>query len=92
MVPSVVINDFDLVCAIHLQHKTNPPFLVNADAVLSPPIPLELFKVISWRDIQRFKKSCRMQLQELASGDSLYVAKSRDCSTMEQRLCLTTQK
>ena len=86
----MVINDFNVVCSIDAPHKTNPPLIIDPDAVLPLPITRQCLKVIPWRNFQSIQKGCRMQLQKLASRHSLDVAKSGNHPTMEQPLCFRT--
>lgn len=67
----MVINDFNIEGIAALPSKTNPPLLIDSDAVLTLPLAFQLFKVICRRDAQRFENGCGMNHFKLYSGNSL---------------------
>lgn len=63
--PSVIIGDFDFIRSVSLPEKTNPPLIVDPDAVLSGPILFrsvqkELPSEVRWQPPSRylFRSSC----------------------------------
>lgn len=62
----MVIHDLYIVDAIILPHKTDPPLVVDADAVLVAPIALEKFQLVTGRYLQCIQLRCSLQHQQLA--------------------------
>lgn len=62
----VVIDDFDLMSGTVLPDKTNAPFLIDTDAVLTLAISAEPLEVISRRQAQVLEGSCCVQILQLA--------------------------
>jgi len=49
----VVIHDFKLIGVPLAPRKTNPPLVIDADAVLTLPIAFEAFQAVSWQRRER---------------------------------------
>ena len=56
---SMVIHNLNIIGITAFPCKTYPPLLVNANAVLSRAIPTKLLELITRRNFQGFKLSCR---------------------------------
>ena len=59
----MVVHNFDLIRTIRLPDEAHPPLVVDADAVLTLPFPLERLQLIARRDPQTLEQTDRMQLQ-----------------------------
>jgi hypothetical protein len=67
----VIVNDFNIECLAVLPRKANPPLIVDADTVLSFAIAFQCFEAIVRWNLEIFKTSCLMQIQQLSTRDSL---------------------
>lgn len=61
---SVIIRTLDVERIAILEPETQPPLIVDADAVLSGTFALQCFKTIRWRKPQILQLDRRMQLQQ----------------------------
>lgn len=66
--------------------KANAPLIVDADAVLSPSLPLQCLEAIAGRNAKIFKVTGDLKLPQLASRNDGYVYKSPDALTPGQGL------
>jgi hypothetical protein len=62
---SVIIRDFYIVGIAIEKTKANAPLVVDGDRKLSLPIPFELMKAISRRDLQVIQASRQIDILEL---------------------------
>src|ERR1700680_3242395 len=53
----MIVRDFDVVSIVIMPNKTDSILVIDADAVLSIPIPFELFEAIARRNFQVVKVS-----------------------------------
>ena len=68
----VIIDDFDLMCAIRFPEKADSPLLVDSNAVLALALSPQRFETICRRDAQVFQCVGNVQLQQFAIGDRLH--------------------
>jgi hypothetical protein len=73
------VDDLDIMGTI-LPHKTNPPLVVDADAVLADAIPRQGFQPIAGRNTQAVQVRRGMQLQQRAASHPLDAPKPRHWS------------
>jgi hypothetical protein len=59
----VVDNDYVVRIAIS-PGKTDPPLVIDADAMLAGSIPAELLQAIAWRDAKIVERFCRIDRDE----------------------------
>jgi hypothetical protein len=69
----VVVDDLDIVRVPRSPAKTDPPLVIDSDAVLPLPTSLELLKPVSRRDSQIFDDGGRIEHPELSKTDLLNV-------------------
>lgn len=67
----MIVHDFNIKNISILPAKTNPPLVIDADAVLSFTVTFQGFQPVAGRDLEVLQPLCLMQEQELASGDTL---------------------
>jgi len=72
----MVVDYLDFVRIAIAPYKANPPLVINADAVLSFPVPAHLLQSIAGRRRQIAQFRCAVQLSELASRDRLNCAEA----------------
>ena len=65
----MVVHDFNIKNISVLPTKTNPPLIVDADAVLSFAITLQGLQPVTGRDLEFVKALRLVQVQKLAAGD-----------------------
>ena len=69
----MIINDFDFVCVPALPDEANPPLVIDANAVLACPLPLEGFEAIARRHSHVIQILRCRKLRELPKGIALDV-------------------
>jgi hypothetical protein len=69
---SVVVNDLDLLWASVGPPETDPPLVVDSDAVLTRSIALQLLEPVAWRQTKFFERNGRADLTQLPQRRSLY--------------------
>jgi hypothetical protein len=69
----MIIDDLDVVRVTRAPNEADPPSLVDADAVLTSPITLELFQAICGRNPQVVQAGCSIEHPELPKGGALEV-------------------
>jgi hypothetical protein len=67
----VIVNDFNIDDAIIFPFKADPPFVVDADAVLSFSVSRKLLQSVAWWDSQEFKAGRGFKLGKLAPAATL---------------------
>lgn len=75
---SVVINDFDLVGITVPPDEANPPFVINANAMLPVAVAFQRFQPISRRHLEIRQRFRAMKIDQLPSRNSLNASKPRD--------------
>jgi hypothetical protein len=82
----MIIDDFDVIRLAVAPDKTQPPLIVNADAVLAEPITLQRLQVIAGRYTQKIQCSGGMQLHQLSQCDAFKRLEPLYALTLEQGL------
>ena len=72
VLPLVVIHDFDVPCLAFTPPETNPPLIINADAMLTPSVTLQGFEAVAWRDLKIIDLLCRIDGKKFGSRASLW--------------------
>jgi hypothetical protein len=80
----VIIGDFYFVCVAFPPHKTDPPLIVDADAVLSLAIPSQRFEVVASGRCQVRQSRCHVQLKKLSQGNALDGLESPDTFPLKE--------
>ena len=73
---SVVINNFDLVGVSIAPHETDPPLIVDANAVLSLSISVQRLQTVTRRSSQISQLGCTIELSQFATSDAFYCPKA----------------
>jgi hypothetical protein len=81
---SVVINDFDLVGITMPPDEANPPFVIDANAMLPVAVAFQCFQPVSRRHLEILQRSRAMKVDQLPSRDSLNASIPRDVLIGEQ--------
>src|SRR5699024_5713697 len=68
---SVVVSDLHLLRSGVRPYETDPPLVVDPDAVLSGPITLERLETVARRDSEVFERLCGPHLTQLAQRDPM---------------------
>ncbi len=71
---SVVVDDFRVGYFAVLPHKTHPPLLIDADAMLAPAVALECLKLVAGRHRQVAERRRRIEVLELLARPLLYLS------------------
>jgi hypothetical protein len=82
----MVVHNLDITGIALSPHKTNPPLIVNSNAVLPLSISTQGFQAVSWWNAEIIQRFRPMEQQQLSSGDPLKCAKARHLFIGEQRL------
>jgi hypothetical protein len=69
----MVVDDLDIVCVSRSPAETDPPLLVDADAVLAGAISLELLKAVARRNPEVVEDRRSIEHAELSESDPLNV-------------------
>lgn len=67
----MIIDDLDLVCVSSFPAETDPPLIIDPDAVLTDAISSQLLQSVSWRDTEILKGFRRIQQSKFAKRRSL---------------------
>jgi len=67
----VVVHNFNIKGIVVFPAQTDPPLVVDADAVLPFAVALQCSQPVSRRNLEFVKALCLMQVQELAAGATL---------------------
>jgi hypothetical protein len=73
---SVVINNFDLVGVSIAPHETDPPLIVDANAVLSLSISIQRLQTVTRRSSQISQLGCTVELSQFSTSDASYGPKA----------------
>ena len=82
----MIVHDFNIEDFAFPPGKTNPPLVVDSDAVLALAITLEGFEPISRRHLQIIEATRLVKVQELSARNPLDSAKPRNDLIPKQRL------
>ncbi len=89
----MVVDDLDVMRVAGPPSKTDSPLSVDADAVLSSTITLQLLEPVRWRNAEVVECRRRIQHSELSEGNALHVrAQSFDRLSTEEALCVSIPK
>jgi hypothetical protein len=69
----VVIDDFDIGCSSIRPNETNPPAIIDPDAVLSGAIAPQRFQTIAWWNPQILKHTRLIEHTQLSQCDRLHI-------------------
>jgi hypothetical protein len=89
---SVVINNFYAISTIVMPGKANAPLVIDTHTVLALAVSLQGLQRVTRRYAQAVQFSRRMQLQQFASGNPLYVSEPAHHLAVEQSLSVSTDK
>jgi hypothetical protein len=70
----MVIGYFNLVSVAIPPHKTQPPLVIDPDAVLPPSIARKGFKMVSWRNFQVFQSTGLTQEEKFTTRNPFDVS------------------
>jgi hypothetical protein len=73
VLPLVVIHDFDVPCLTFTPPETNPPLIINADAMLTASVTLQGFEAVAWRDLKVIDLLCRIDGKKFGSRTARYL-------------------
>jgi hypothetical protein len=88
----VIVNNFHTKNLATLPAKTDPPLIIDADAVLTLPLALQRLQSIPGRDTKITETHGSMQIQEFPSCDPFDVSETSDIPVVKQCLGLPTTK
>lgn len=69
----MVINDLDVISFVIAPLETNPPLVVDADAILARSIAFEFLKAISWGSEQILKIFSIIEIDQFATSGALNI-------------------
>ncbi|HKV54423.1 MAG TPA: hypothetical protein VJN94_07245 [Candidatus Binataceae bacterium] len=87
---SVIIDDLDFVRVAITPDKTDPPLVVDSNAVPALPIADEFLEPVSRRNAEILQRLCVVEHREFATSDVLDVPKSRAAVTVKERFGVLT--
>jgi len=67
----MVVHDFHIIRIAGLPAKANAPLLVDAYAVLAPPIAVQRLQPIGWGHAQRIQVGCGIEHPQFPHGHAL---------------------
>jgi hypothetical protein len=76
VLPLVVIHDLDVPCLTYAPPETNPPLIINADAMLTASVTVQGFEAVAWRDLKVIDLLCRVDGKKFGSRTALYLVGS----------------
>ena len=80
----MIVNNLNVVGITASPEETDPPPVINPDAVLAPAIALKRFQAVAWRSQQIPKGSSTVEIQKFPPRDSLKASKARHIQVGEQ--------
>jgi len=83
---SVVIHNFNVMRVPVAPHKTHPPLVVDANAVLSKPVTGQCFQPVARRHPQKIQRSGSVDLLQLAHGNAFELDEPRHTLACKQAL------
>ncbi|OFV91465.1 MAG: hypothetical protein A3G76_15545 [Acidobacteria bacterium RIFCSPLOWO2_12_FULL_65_11] len=69
----MIVHDLNLVRAALRPAETDPPLIVEANAVLTSTVPTESLQPVPWRDSEILEPSRRIELSQLPKRNTLEV-------------------
>ena len=88
----MIVHDLDAFRPRIRPTKANTALVVDTDAVLTFPIPLERFQMIARRGGQELKRRRRLKLRQLARGNLEYRRETLRLPGLEKRLRVAAAK
>jgi hypothetical protein len=88
--PSVVINNFDLVCISTAPHETDPPLIVDANAVLTLSSSVQRLQTVTRRSGQIAQLRCTIELPQFSTSHPFNCPKAPAGYSLMQSACLGT--
>jgi hypothetical protein len=82
----MIVDALDLVSVAGTPSKTDPPLVVNSNAVLALPIAGEFLESVSWRNAKISQRLRVVQHRELPTRDVLDAPKPRAALAVKERL------
>ena len=82
----MVVHDLDAVSSVGLPDKTDPPLVVDADAVLAVAVGFQCLQLVARWDAQAAEFRGGMDLNPLAPRDALDVAEAGYLTAVKQGL------
>ena len=82
----MIIHDFHVVCMAISPNKTDPPFFIDADRILSLPIAAQGLQLIARRRSKNPQFRCSMQLQQFSQRNPLKGTKALAMLILKKRL------
>jgi hypothetical protein len=82
----MIIDNFDVVSVTIAPYETDPPLVVNPNAVLTSAAATELFQVLAQRNPQVLQRLLVVQHRELATRGVLDALKTEAALTIKERL------
>jgi hypothetical protein len=73
VLPLVIIQDLDFPCFTFAPPETDPPLIVNADALLTASVTLQGFAAVAWRNPKVIDLLCRVDGKKFGSRTALYL-------------------
>jgi hypothetical protein len=73
VLPLVVIHDLDVPYLTFAPPETNPPLIINADAMLTASVTVQGFETVAWRDLKVIDLLCRVDGKKFGSCTALYL-------------------
>jgi hypothetical protein len=80
----VIIDDFNVIGSILLPYKTNTKLIVDADAVLTPPLSFQWFQHVSRRLPEIVQTGSCIHPVEFSPSHDFYGAPSPICADLSQ--------
>ncbi len=84
----MIVHDFDIFRAAFRPSKTDAKLIVHANTVLSGAVAFKCFQAVARRHLEIVKSLCNLKLAKLSFGNTFYVHKPLDSTTVGQCLCL----
>jgi hypothetical protein len=72
--------------------EAESPLIIDANAVLTHPIPLQRFQPVTRRDPEVIQPPSRVKIQQFASRHSLERSKPGDVAIAKQSFCFAALK
>jgi hypothetical protein len=67
----VIVDDLYIVCFRIPPRETNPPAIVDPDAVCAGAVVFELLQAIAWRNLQVIQSTRSVQIEQFPPGNPL---------------------
>lgn len=88
----MIVHDFNVMCLAVAPHETDPPLVVDPDAMLSCAITFERFKAIAGWNAQILQSRGGMKVVEPPPGHALDRMKSAHVLVLIKCRCVTASK